>query len=283
MSKLIFAGLMRLRKSRLFWAVTGALAAIHAIVALDHVQNSTNFEWILFDFMPYFCFVEAGFVSLFLGTEYSDGTMRNKIAVGHTRAAVYGANLVVSVLACLLFQMAMFAVVCAIGLCRMGTISDPLATAFFMLCALLACIAFAALFTALTMANSHKAGATVVAFCAAFLLVFAAAQIQDLLDQPASWQSGPITIAEDGTIRMEQTEVYENPNYIPDGPVRDTLTALVAFMPSGQAIGLAELYSRWVDQLPDAGGRWYWPVCSILFALIVTTAGLQIFKRKDIK
>ena len=50
--------------------------------------------------------VAAVFISLFVGSEYSDGTIRNKLVVGHSRMRIYLANLIVCSIACVLISLA---------------------------------------------------------------------------------------------------------------------------------------------------------------------------------
>ena len=49
--------------------------------------------------------VLSAFCSLFVGAEYSDGAIRNKIAAGHSRAAVYLANLLMTASLCAVFTL----------------------------------------------------------------------------------------------------------------------------------------------------------------------------------
>ena len=285
MSKLIYAGLMRLRRSWLFWLALVGIAAVSVYRCANDVHNAGYFEWMLFDDTVYFCFLYAAFIGLFVGTEYSDGTMRNKLAVGHTRAAVYGANLTVSALACVSFQLVMCAVMWIVGPVNIGMLDQPGVTVFYMLCALLVNVAFAAAFTAISMNCANKAGATVLAIGVAFLMFFVSAQIDDLLDQSEMTQVGPtiIEMMEDGSLRMEPPETKENPNYIPEGPLRDALSTINAFLPVGQTIGMMELYSLWRGVWPETIEHWYWPILSLLFAAAATAGGLAVYKRKDIK
>ena len=46
--------------------------------------------------------VAAILTSMFIGSEYSDGTIRNKLVVGHSRMRIYLANLIVCSVACVL-------------------------------------------------------------------------------------------------------------------------------------------------------------------------------------
>ena len=283
MIKLVYAQLRRLKRSGLFWLALVGIAAISAYRCADNVQNADYFEWMLFEMSPYFSFLYAGFIGLFVGTEYSDGAMRNKLAVGHTRAAVYGANLFVSTLVSILFQVVMFAIIWAVGPLTMQTQLPAFTFAYYMLCGLLVCMAFAAVFTAVAMLCSNKAGATVLAFVVAFGLFFVSAQINDRLSEPETIQNGPIVFTEDGKIMIDPSEVYDNPLYIPEGPVRDALGTINSVLPSGQAVDLGLLYSKWRETTTTPADHWYWPLCSILFTVVVSAAGLAVYKRKDIK
>ena len=43
----------------------------------------------------YLIFAAAVFIGVFVGTEYSDGTLRNKLIIGHSRSSIYISNLIV--------------------------------------------------------------------------------------------------------------------------------------------------------------------------------------------
>ena len=102
MSKLLSANFLRLKKNKVFWGGLILMAAwgIFVPVKLHMDAAQMNYADRVEDgffgcamFMGIFISV---FCSLFIGTEYNDGTMRNKIIVGGKRSAIYLAGAAVS-------------------------------------------------------------------------------------------------------------------------------------------------------------------------------------------
>ena len=78
MRKLLTANLMRIKKSKLFWSLCGISAAISLYMIVDALANrSTSIDTQLVSFVLIAEIASAIFTSLFLGTEYGDGTIRN--------------------------------------------------------------------------------------------------------------------------------------------------------------------------------------------------------------
>ena len=102
MSKLVYAGFVRLRHDSSFrvgtlvMAVVGlALPVYHFFLMKKYVGYMVCLENSFFTYVPLIVIIAAAFCSLFIGTEYSDGAIRNKLIVGHDRIYVYLSNLIV--------------------------------------------------------------------------------------------------------------------------------------------------------------------------------------------
>ena len=94
MSNLFSAGLYRLRKSKVFWLALIFMAVISVILCVEMARNAVTdpnitFADGMFSNQAVMNLVMAVFVTLFLGTEYSDRTIRNKIISGHSRSTIY--------------------------------------------------------------------------------------------------------------------------------------------------------------------------------------------------
>lgn len=100
MRNLIYVNMMRLKKNRIFRAGVAVSMAYVAFLLFMNYQEAADspetvirqLNWYFLSTLPVasaFCSVFCG---MFLGTEYSDGTMRNKLMVGHTRKEIYIAN-----------------------------------------------------------------------------------------------------------------------------------------------------------------------------------------------
>ena len=76
---------------------------------------------------PFLAILHAAFTSLFLGTEYQDGTLRNKLIAGHPRWKVYGAYLITAAAGCFVIVAGWLAG-CAVGAMRFGWFTMPAQT-----------------------------------------------------------------------------------------------------------------------------------------------------------
>ncbi len=284
MSRLIHANLYRLRRSRLFWGVLLACALESAYLCAVNRDVANYYEWNMMQIPLYLTFVDAAFVGMFIGTDWSDGTLRNRLIVGHTRAAAYFSNLATTALCCVAFQAASFAVFAGLGIPLIGagygagTVLTAVAVVLF------ACVGFAALMTAISMNVPSRSAAILVGMGVTFLLVLFSAQVWDALEETEYvTAAGEIVITEDGTISMLPHEQEENPRYIPEGPLRDALTTLNLLLPSGQMLRADGYFSRFSPAPPDPAREWPLPLLMLLFSALATLAGYALFRGRDVK
>ena len=96
MQNLLSANLFHLRRHKAFWAAALFMVvyALAEAVGLYRQGDSVVGDG-LFAFLSFFGVVLAAFCTLYLGTEYHDGTIRNKVAAGFRRGQIYGAYFLV--------------------------------------------------------------------------------------------------------------------------------------------------------------------------------------------
>ena len=87
MSKLLRANFLRMRKDKYFWIGMIAMILYGVIDSVGQYRNlkvydmSVTFDTVFFASHIIIGMLISAFVSLYVGTEYSDGTIRNKLMV----------------------------------------------------------------------------------------------------------------------------------------------------------------------------------------------------------
>ena len=171
MIKLLIANKMRLKKNKLFWSglfITVGycllLLLLNYIEMISHTGNSIIMvDWYLlapFSALSFFCPI---FCSMFIGTEYSDGTIRNRLIVGHTRKSIYLSNFFTVSFACVIIAIIASLVVTIFYVIFFGwNISNPMTFILYYFCGLLMLIAMSGLFSLIAMLISNKSSSLLV-------------------------------------------------------------------------------------------------------------------------
>lgn len=275
MIKLLYANFLRVKQDKLFWIGFGFMAAAGIFFPVrkyvDGVQTN------LFDALDQGFFASALFIgvaaavfcSMFIGTEYSDGTIRNKIIVGRKRTAIYLANVitsaVVSVILCIAFALPYL----CLGIPLLGFFtSDIRMILLFGLAVLLLAVACSSIFTFIAMLCHNKATAAVVCILLAFGILLAGAILNKMLDAPKMITMYSLEI--DGS--MVDAEM-PNPGYL-EGMKREIVQLIYDILPGGQAIQCAMM---------TAVNLFWFPVYSFGITLLTTGVGAVLFCKKDLK
>ena len=135
-------------------------------------------------------FMIPAFVSLFVGTEYSDGTIRNKLIIGHTRLSIYLSNLITGVAAALIFTAAYLIAGLAVGipLCGVtGVNYRELVT--LLLLSIVTMTATVSLSTLVGMLCQSRAVTAVANILAVLFLLVMSIYISARLNEPEYYQS----------------------------------------------------------------------------------------------
>lgn len=279
MTNLLAPNLKRLLKNSAF-RIAAAVVAVIGLFEIFMMYRDSIIEMDtpyldggLFSFAALGVFALAAVVPLFVGSEYSDGTIRNKVVVGHHRASVYLSLLLTSLFAETLLILVWTAAYLIPGVILMEH-AHPLWVYLCLYFAMFLELAvFSAIFTLLTMTLGNKAGSAVVCILFALLLVMQGIVVKSMLEEPEFY--GPeIIISDDGEVSYGG-EMEPNPNYIPEGsPKRAFYNFLMDFMPGGQALQIA---GHTIDNLSK--------IClyDIGWLVVLTGAGVLIFRRKDLK
>lgn len=183
MLKLLSANRIRLKKSKLFWiglfVTTGYcvfLLIMNYMEKVSYIGNSiVQINWYLlapFSIISFFCPI---FSSIFIGTEYSDGTMRNRLIVGHTRRNIYLANFITVCLVNIIIVSISSVIVMLLGALLLGWhMINPMLFLLHYISGIMMVVSFAGFFTLVAMVIHNKTISTVtsiITFLMSYMIV----------------------------------------------------------------------------------------------------------------
>lgn len=274
MSRLLVANFMRLKKDPLFWIEIAFMMGIGLFFPI--LRYATGKKTSTLHFLEdrfFWCalfigVVMAVFCSLFIGTEYSDGTMRNKIIVGHKRTSIYLANLFTSMFVSTAMCTAFFLSYFCAGIGLFGFFQmDRRVIALYIVGVWMLGIAFSSLYTLIAMLVEKKAVSAILCILFSFFVLIAGAQLNRTLTEPKT--NTVVEMSESGPVYVEKA----NSKYL-DGSKRKGIQFLYDFILCGQAIQYASLDVAHSERLP---------FYSLSLVVFVTGIGLVFYQRKDLK
>lgn len=164
MSKLLSANFIRLKKDKFFWSglvfmlAAGIFFPVMRYMDMRQTQTINRIDNGFFGCALFIGIVMAVFCSLFIGTEYSEGTIRNKIIIGQKRGTVYLSNFITCSLVSVVMCMAFFIPYLCIGIPLLGFFEmDIKIVLLFAVTVLMTAIVFSSIFTLISMLNNNKA------------------------------------------------------------------------------------------------------------------------------
>lgn len=275
MRKLLRANFMRLKRDKVFLGGCIFLSLFCVLICMMQYWTMKQIDAQFFvDNFVFGSFQMIGvilsvFISLFVGTEYSDGTIRNKIIVGRSRTGIYLANTIGCSFGAVVITLLSMFFTMIVGIPLFGFFKSPLSYMLLMLIVyLVAVVAYASIYNLISMLIPNKAYAAVVNVLLAFVLLFLAVYLYQCLTAPEMIQQG--TLMENGEIVFDMAP---NPSYL-TGTKREIYQFFLDFFPGGQAMQVASL---------EAAHPVWMIVYSVIITVVTNAAGVFFFRRKDIK
>ncbi len=281
MRKLLSAHFARLWKKKAFWISIVGIFVISALLMLQcywrygalHEQDTMALDSYLFQLVLGFGLLDAVFAATYLGTEYADGTLRNKLIVGHSRRTIYLAGFILCLVVNCCFVAAWLLGSFAMGIPLMGPLRMGLPK--FLICLLLLLLSTSAMmgiFTLCGMLSGNKAGTVVICVLVFVMVLLAAAYVYGGLQEPEEISGYMLTIQE-GEQTMNQVRNTPNPNYL-TGNVRRIYEWILDLLPAGPGFALTEA---------NVQRPWREMACSLLVLICSTGLGLWAFDKKNLK
>lgn len=274
MRKLLSANFARLRSSKLFrLELLTAVGMAGLFLFANQFEGAATIKHMDYPYFNQFIYnpiIFAAFTSLWLGTEYSDGTMRNKLVAGHSRLAVYGAHLVSVVVVSLLVVTTQIAVTLTIGplvfeAFRFSATEIVVAA----VTALLVSASCAAIYTALAMNIQNKASGVIVSIAITIGLLLLTSLLSGVLYAPEMVYEYVEKTATGLTYGPE----VPNPGYI-RGIARSIAEWVYDIIPNGQLLSVSYY---------DFERCHRWPLISIMVFMTASACGYGAFRKKDMK
>lgn len=274
MINLLNAGFTRLKKNKLFWILT--IFTIGLALFMIYTQYSdmkkykevVEVEQLMLNYSTIIGVVISIFVSLFLGIEYSDGGIRNKISIGHKRINIYLSNLIIIVITSLLSYLLFLMIITIIGIPLFGNITIPISSLFSLLgCIFITIVAYSSLYTFIAMMISNKTITAVISIMLAFGMMMGALICFRVLDTQKYIQSASMVNGE-----MKFEEVL-NPKY-PSETKKKVCQTLLDINPAGQ---MFQIVGRSAPNLKVL------PLYSLGILFTFTSTGIVLFNKKELK
>ena len=260
MRKLLAADFAQLLRDKVFWAafafmiVSTAILVVstHNMIALDNYTPGTwTAETSMFCMLPSVGIVNAIWLHLFIGSDYDQGTIRNKFICGHTRRAIFFSHWLIACIGALVILLASLSLgVCLSWYFFRSFMLNATDLALAVTSCVLLTICYAAINVALAMNISRKASSVV---CGMIVMI------------------GMSTFTSFLEVELSSVLVY---GWTPVTLKDHLILLLYDLLPSGQC---SQINAMMFDHLAR------WPLYSLILIVLVTAAGFLLFKRKDIK
>ena len=280
MSRLLSADFAKLKKNKFFWIcmagmfLFGIFTAVMDYIAMQQYgENEADITNILFIYALTVVFLIPAFVSLFVGTEYSDGTIRNKMIIGHTRAGIYLSDLIVCSVAGIGFCVS-YIIGALLAALPLYTIDAGILEGVtkLVLCSFIMSVAFTALCILTAMLCQNKALTAVINILAACFLLVISLYVLNKLSEPEVYP-GYSVMTDSGEVEVMENE--PNPDYL-RGTEREVYQFLNDFLPTGQAINITQRGA--FSQSPGLLAAY-----SASIIIVSTGIGVFAFKKRDVK
>lgn len=274
MIKLLNAGFERLRKNKIFWilsifSIVFALFMIYTQYSdMKKYNEVIEVEQMLLNYSTIIGIVIAIFTSIFLGVEYSDGAIRNKISIGHKRANIYLSNLIIVMTTSLFSYILFMIVVAVIAIPLFGGFTMQISSFFKLIgCIAMTILSYSSIFTFIAMAISNKTITAIVSIMLVFFMMTVALTCFYILETQEFVQAGTLV---DGEMKFEEVP---NPRY-PSEEKKKVCQTLLDIIPAGQMFQLA---GRTVPDLKVL------PLYSLGEFTVFTGVGILLFNKKELK
>ena len=258
MRKLLRADFLRLRKSNPFrLCLIGmlVLASGFMVMQATGMDFTVPLSRVIFLPMSMYGIAMATFVSVFVGTDFSDGVIRNKLLTANHRRSLVLSHILVSCAACVIVYVAVTAFTTGIGQFFFENNVEALEFIRLFLLGIGMSLATGCLFTVVTLLCGNKTHAIVWCMALAFGMLFLCLHTNEVLVQ---------TEYKDGVL---------NPHYV--GGLRRAFVGILHDLnPCGQAAQL----SAWKVWHPIRG-----LLLNLLLIVGSSALGCGLFRRKDIQ
>ena len=277
MRKLIAANFFRFRKDRFSWCVVGIIV----VLSLGNVFNSAyeamaasgyvmSLDGYYFGQAPLIGAYLALLISMFLGTEFSERTIRNKLCIGHKREEIFLSNFISCALATIVLT-AVWMLASALLFGMIGTLEIEMEVSEFVgyiFVAMGFAVSFAALYTVIGSLSSNKAMTVIYTFAVFIIFAMAASALDNRLCEPE--MNVVTTVVGTQLVEMEPTP---NPLYL-SGAIRTVCEVALELLPTGQALLLSNVAVEYPVRAI---------ALSAVFTIVTLLVGSMLFKKKDIK
>ncbi len=274
MSRLLNAGFKRLINNKLFWACLIILITIGIIGCISQYRNMLEYkieiktDTFLFASASMIGIALAVLIPLFVGTDFSDGTIRNKIIVGHSRKSIYFSNLIISVASGFIITAVHMIVMTAIVVTIFGPFKLPAhAIIWHIIATIFLIISYSSIFNMITLLSSSKTVSVVISLLLVFGLMMISAVVLNKLSSEEYINTMSVV---DG---KNIFETIRNPAYL-EGNARKIHQFIVDFIPTGQGFQIMGNIAPNIKILS---------VYSLIIALISNCIGCFMFNKKDLK
>ena len=260
MNRLFTGNLIRLRKNIMFWLALGCAAIGPISRLINNCYYKTEMDvpfyadsgFLLIGCDYFFVIALSVAVALFIGTDFSDNTIRNKVITGQSRLSIFAANSITSIIIAVCMYLA-GAVAACVGIPLLDGFELPIDKLVIQMASAVAAVSAIAVFVCTVI---MMIGNRVIGVIASMLFVIG--------------------------LQMSASTLWSRLYFFEESRVTDTVRAkldmfLYDWLPTCQ---IYRLTSK-VTDIPE--NIYLFPVYSAILILVVGTIGMLVFKKKNLK